>query len=218
MFQIYYFEKTLCRYMRKLFGMVIDGCEVYDYSIWYFEPIKRIFVLKDNCMKLFCSPEWFPVSYWIVVILGLVGCMRSFNELNCLIVCGGRHVSTWRQRTYRVLPNRIIRQVRVVTACLMLLLWASLLYGVVLAKPIFMQPLIYVNNTTLLFDLAKWIYEISCGHILLDLTTLSAFFAAFLSLINIWCVQNVLETAILENDFTHLKLIFPGRFPNLKFI
>lgn len=77
MYKFINFDKKLCHLLKHHLDMLDeDGCDIY--TIWQFSPRKRwrtITYIFNN--KALCRAGYFPLIYWLVLIISILGCVSK---------------------------------------------------------------------------------------------------------------------------------------------
>ncbi|XP_065361702.1 uncharacterized protein LOC135955287 [Calliphora vicina] len=206
MYKITHFDKKLCQLLRHHLDLVDENvCDIY--SIWNFCPRTRWKAFKSFFGgEYLCRPQYFPIIYWLVLIVSVLGSVYSLREFTSLFWSERKQVTMWRQRTFYVLPPTVLRKCRLVGALIMLNTWLLLCYAVVKVSPSHMTPWLTINMLVLGSELIIWITEVFSGVCKLELQTLCSFVLAIVNYLFVRCVQSVFQKAIEMNDVEDLRL------------
>uniref|UniRef100_A0A1A9W592 Uncharacterized protein n=1 Tax=Glossina brevipalpis TaxID=37001 RepID=A0A1A9W592_9MUSC len=126
-----------------------------------------------------CPAYWFPIVYWIVLVLSIMGSIYSANELARLVYGNRKQLTMWRQRRYYVLSNSVLRKCRLVGALLMLSVWLLLLYAIVNVSPAHMTPWLTIKLLVLGLEFIYWLLEVLFGSNKLDASATLSFLLPF---------------------------------------
>ncbi|XP_030386629.1 uncharacterized protein LOC115633337 [Scaptodrosophila lebanonensis] len=205
MFKITPFNNRFCRLVRKSF--VLGGSECNMYSIWNFCPMSRWNTLKDLLFSCgLCRSEWFPIIYWLVLSLSLLGAISSLVEFVRIYCCPNYRISMWRERKFYVLSYDVLRKGRLVGSFIMINAWIMLFYGLMRTSPIHMVPWISLNVFMLSFEFTLWIIEVMSGRLILEMNMLVSLMLPFGTLLLVKCIKGVFENAIRDNAVESLRL------------
>lgn len=197
-----------------------QGCGMF--SIWSWKSFFKGPINNIACKMSFCQEDLFPLIYWIVFILSILGLvskhfkiviqkLRSSFQLNSIwefvkIYHGCDVLTTFRKRQYRILPSSFRRNTRLVMSVFSIKAWTLLVIGIIVVNPLFMSFWLTLNVFILGLDFFLWIMEILTNETELLFTTILSQ-TCFLSMILlVQCVRNVFQTAVEEHDTESLQL------------
>ncbi|TMW41952.1 hypothetical protein DOY81_012968 [Sarcophaga bullata] len=206
MYKITYIDKKLCHLLKHHLDLLDDDdCDIY--TIWQFCPRQRWRALKNIFNnKALCRAGYFPLIYWLVLIISILGCIHSFSEFTSVFWGNRKEMSMWRERKFYVLPSSVLRKCRLVGSLITLFDWLFLWYAVVKISPSYMTPWLTINMFVLSFELIIWLVEVFMGVCKIEMHNLLSF---GLALANYWfvnCVQSVFQRAIELNTVDDLRL------------
>ncbi|KAH8386721.1 hypothetical protein KR093_002168, partial [Drosophila rubida] len=155
----------------------------------------------------FCRYEIFPLMFWFVFGMSLMGTYCSIREYvqifwnpNCRL-----HMS--RPRHFTVFGPHVLRKARLFGSLFMCNCWLLLVYGLLSVRPQFLMPWLFVNSLVLKLDMLLWIFDLLTGRLQLESNTIYPMLRLFGSVALVNCVRKVFENAIKSN-LSHALRIF----------
>ncbi|XP_061396242.1 uncharacterized protein LOC133331869 [Musca vetustissima] len=212
MYKISHFNHNLCYFLRHRVDLAIGGQGDKDeecgfYSIWTFSPKSRWNAINLYLNEeVWCQIPWFPLVYWLVLLISILGSVYSLFEFVTLALSGGKPLSLWRIRKYHVLPQTLLRRCRLLGSFVMFNCWLVLSYAVVSVSPSHMTPWLTTSFLSLACETLTCLIELLMGFNRIDFDSV---LALALPIANYWlvcCVRNIFQKAIHTHDLDEVRL------------
>ncbi|XP_037896525.1 uncharacterized protein LOC119641761 [Glossina fuscipes] len=199
------FDKKVWHLWKYHLHLPGEDCDIY--SIWNFRPeatwrtVKKFFGESASC-----KAHWFPIVYWTVLALSIMGSIYSASEFARLFLGNRKQVTMWRRRTYYVLPYSVLRKCRLVGALIMLNVWLLLFYAIINVSSVLMMPWLIIKLFTLGLEFVYWLLEMLFGSNEVDASAAISFLLPVITYQCVRCVYNIFLKAVELNDIENLLL------------
>lgn len=81
-----------------------------------------------------CRSALFPVFYWTVLLLSLVGAAFRLKDLAYMMTCPMFKLTMTRKRNFYLLDENILRKARLVGCSVTVATWLMLVYGILMVS------------------------------------------------------------------------------------
>ncbi|XP_030387886.1 uncharacterized protein LOC115634364 [Scaptodrosophila lebanonensis] len=167
MFQLVPFEHQLCL-LGSSFDVIADACKSTD-SIGLVSLIQgpRLRYWKRYLVSC-CQgePACYSLLYWMLFVLSLYGALQSMYAFAAYFFTEDpKRLTMWYNHRFYIIPRRLARQLRYVSAFVSINAWLLLAYATVFVSPPHMVPWLCVFGGIFICRLIGFCKEICCGAV-----------------------------------------------------